>query len=90
MLGRRIDSIGETAQRVLTTGACIGRMFGFDFLTALGADKEGDLLDALEEAEQARLLVAHQGRKPSFVFAHWVVATRCPVRGQNSKWSRLG
>jgi class 3 adenylate cyclase len=70
VLGRRIDRIGETAQRILTTAACIGRMFTFDFLTALAEEKEEDLLDALDEAEQARLLVAHQGRKPSFTFAH--------------------
>jgi class 3 adenylate cyclase len=70
VLGHRIDRIGETAQRILTTAACIGRMFSFDFLTTLAEEKEEDLLDALEEAEQGRLLVAHQGRKPSFVFAH--------------------
>ena len=35
VLGRRIDRIGETAQRILTTAACIGRTFTFEFLTAL-------------------------------------------------------
>jgi class 3 adenylate cyclase/tetratricopeptide (TPR) repeat protein len=70
VLGRRIDRIGETAQRVLMTAACIGRTFTFDFLAALAEEKEDDLLDALDEAERARLLVAHEGRKPSFVFSH--------------------
>ena len=70
VLGRRIDRIGETAQRVLTTAACIGRTFTFEFLTALAEEKEDDLLDALDEAERARLVVAHEGRHPRFVFAH--------------------
>lgn len=70
VLGRRIDRIGETAQRVLTTAACIGRTFTFDLLTALAEEKEEDLLDALDEAERARLLVADESRQPRFIFAH--------------------
>ena len=70
MLGRRIDRIGETAQRILTTAACIGRTFTFDFLTALAEETEDDLLDALDEAERARLVIAEEGRQPRFVFAH--------------------
>jgi class 3 adenylate cyclase len=70
VLGRRIDRISETAQRLLTTAACIGRTFTFEFLTAVAEEKEEDLLDALDEAEQARLLVAQEGRQPRFVFAH--------------------
>ena len=67
VLGRRI---GETAQRLLTTAACIGRTFTFEFLTALAEETEEDLLDALDEAERARLLVAREGRQPCFIFAH--------------------
>jgi tetratricopeptide (TPR) repeat protein len=70
VLGRRIDRIGETAQRILTTAACIGRTFTFEFLAGLAEEKEDDLLDALDEAERARLLVAQEGRQPHFVFAH--------------------
>jgi predicted ATPase len=70
VLGRRIDRIGETAQRILTAAACVGRTFTFEFLTALAQETEDDLLDALDEAERARLLVAKGGRQPRFVFAH--------------------
>jgi class 3 adenylate cyclase/tetratricopeptide (TPR) repeat protein len=70
VLGRRIDRIGETAQRVLTTAACIGRTFTFDFLTFVAEEREDDLLDALDEAERARLLVAEDGRQPRYLFAH--------------------
>jgi class 3 adenylate cyclase/tetratricopeptide (TPR) repeat protein len=70
VLGRRIDRIGETAQRILTAAACIGRTFTFEFLMAIAEEKDDDLLDALDEAERARLLVAQEGRQPRFVFAH--------------------
>jgi len=70
VLGRRIDRIGDTAQRVMTAAACIGRTFTFEFLCALSQEKEDDLLDALDEAERARLVMAEDGRHPRFVFAH--------------------
>ena len=70
VLGRRIDRISETAQRIMTTASCIGRAFTFEFLTALAEETEEDLLDALEEAERARLVLAEEGRQPRFVFAH--------------------
>ena len=70
VLGRRIDRISETAQRIMTTAACIGRTFTFEFLAALAEETEEDLLDALDEAERVRLLVAEEGRNPRFVFGH--------------------
>ena len=70
VLGHRIDRIGETAQRILTTAACIGRTFTFPFLAAVADAPEDDLLDALDEAERARLLIAEEGRRPRHVFAH--------------------
>jgi hypothetical protein len=70
VLGRRIDRIAETAQGVLTTAACVGRTFTFDFLAQVSDAKEDDLFDALEEAERARLVIAEDGRQPRFVFAH--------------------
>jgi class 3 adenylate cyclase/tetratricopeptide (TPR) repeat protein len=70
VLGRRIDRISETAQRIMTTAACIGRTFTFEFLAALAEESEDDLLDALDEAERVRLVVAEHRREPRFVFAH--------------------
>jgi tetratricopeptide (TPR) repeat protein len=70
VLGRRIDRIGERAQRIMTTAACIGRTFTFEFLAALAEESEDDLLDALDEAERVRLVVAERRREPRFVFAH--------------------
>ena len=70
VLGRRIDRISGTAQRIMTIASCIGRAFTFEFLTALAEETEEDLLDALEEAERSRLVLAEEGRQPRFVFAH--------------------
>jgi class 3 adenylate cyclase len=70
VLGRRIDRISETAQRIMAIASCIGRTFTFDFLAALAEESEDDLLDALEEAERTRLVIAEGRREPHFVFAH--------------------
>jgi class 3 adenylate cyclase/tetratricopeptide (TPR) repeat protein len=70
VLGRRIDRINEAAQRILMTAACIGRAFTFELLANVAEDDEEKLLDALDEAEHARLLIAEEGREPRYVFAH--------------------
>ena len=63
-----------TRRRVLTTAAVAGRSFDTRLLEALG-DVEGDtLLDALEEAEGARLIVPHSsGRDVRWEFAHGLI-----------------
>jgi class 3 adenylate cyclase/tetratricopeptide (TPR) repeat protein len=70
VLGHRIDRISETAQRIMTTAACIGRTFSFGFLAELADETEDRLLDALEEAERARLVLPEGIRQPRFLFAH--------------------
>jgi class 3 adenylate cyclase/tetratricopeptide (TPR) repeat protein len=70
VLGHRINRIGETAQRIMTTAACIGRTFTFGFLAELADETEDNLLDALEEAERARLVLPEGIRQPRFLFAH--------------------
>ena len=70
VLGHRIDRISETAQRIMTTAACIGRTFTFGFLVELAVETEDSLLDALEEAERARLVLPDGIRQPRFLFAH--------------------
>src|SRR5258705_71437 len=88
VLGRRIDRISETAQRVLTTAACIGRTFTFEFLTAFAEETEEDLLDTLDEAERARLLVAREGRQPCLVFAHEQIRQTLLGRMSFVRWKR--
>src|SRR5262245_10349453 len=89
VLARRIERIGETAQGILTSAACIGRTFTFDFLTAVSEAKEDDLLDALEAAERARLIVAEEGRQPRFVFAHEQIRQTLLARMSSLRRQRL-
>jgi class 3 adenylate cyclase len=70
VLGRRIDRIGETAQRIMAIASCIGHTFTFDFLVAVAEEWEDNVLDAIEEAERTRLVIAEGRRDPHFVFAH--------------------
>ncbi|HXJ82722.1 MAG TPA: AAA family ATPase [Candidatus Methylomirabilis sp.] len=89
VLARRIDRIGEIAQGILTTAACIGRTFTFDLLTAVSETKEDDLFDPLEEAERARLIVAEEGRQPRFVFAHEQIRQTLLARMSSLRRQRL-
>ena len=71
VLGRRVAHLGETALRVLSAASVIGRDFDLNTLTMLVDTDEDTLLDTLEEAETANLLVdAGPGR---FSFAHTLV-----------------
>lgn len=70
VLGRRIDRVSESAQRIITVAAAIGHAFPYRFLATLVDEPEDALFDALDEAERARLVVATEGPDPSFTFAH--------------------
>jgi serine/threonine protein kinase/tetratricopeptide (TPR) repeat protein len=74
VLGRRLDRLGEDARRVLTTAAVIGRNFSLLLLEGLENKRPDAALDAIEEAEQAHLLVPdHVGRDTRYRFVHELV-----------------
>ncbi len=70
VLGRRLDRVAEDVLRVLTLAAVIGKAFTYEFLRSLATESEDALLDAIDEAERAHLIVATEGRDPHFTFAH--------------------
>jgi predicted ATPase len=70
VLGRRIDRISATAQQTLTIAACIGRAFTYELLRAVAEGSDDELIDGLQDAELARLIVVEEGRRPRFVFSH--------------------
>ncbi len=74
VLGRRLDRMTESARRVLTTAAVIGRNFSLSLLEQLEI-KDPDLaLDAIEEAERAHLVVPErEGRDARYRFVHELV-----------------
>ena len=78
VVGRRLDHLSETCNRTLTVAAVIGREFGLDVLERVGADGppplQGDqLLEALEEAVAARVLVEAPHAVGRYRFSHALI-----------------
>jgi tRNA A-37 threonylcarbamoyl transferase component Bud32/tetratricopeptide (TPR) repeat protein len=75
VIGRRLERLAEQSRRVLTTAAVIGRSFSLPLLESLeGADREDDVLVAIEEAEKAHLVAAQRaGRETRYLFAHELI-----------------
>ncbi len=73
--GRRIERLGESTKRFLNLGAVIGRVFDVALLErAVEGDDDGDVLDALDEAERARLIEPlRQTREARYQFVHELV-----------------
>ena len=73
VIGRRLERVSADSRKVLTFGAVVGRGFSLDLLEAVG-DVTGDaLLTALEEAEQAYLIVASSRREARWDFCHALI-----------------
>ncbi|HEX5070775.1 MAG TPA: protein kinase [Vicinamibacterales bacterium] len=74
VIGRRLERLGETTRRVLTTAAVIGRSFSLSLLESLEEAAADAVLDAVEEAERAHLLAPQQsGRETRYLFAHELI-----------------
>jgi class 3 adenylate cyclase/tetratricopeptide (TPR) repeat protein len=74
VLGRRLQRISEEGRRALTSAAAIGPSFTFDLLQAMDDLDADALLDALDEAERARLIApADDGLEARYSFAHELV-----------------
>lgn len=74
VLGRRLQRLGEETRRILTTAAVIGRVFPLEVLEALEHANPDAALDAVEEAERARLVEAEPlGRSARYRFVHELI-----------------
>ena len=74
VIGRRLQRLGDVARAVLTTGAIIGRVFSLRVLEAVERSGDADdVLDAIEEAERAHLLVAESSARTRYRFAHELI-----------------
>lgn len=74
VIGRRLERLSEEARLALSTAAVIGRSFGYRLLES-ACDLDPDaLLDAVDAAERAQLIVAtSEGAEANFVFAHELI-----------------
>jgi class 3 adenylate cyclase/tetratricopeptide (TPR) repeat protein len=65
-VGRRLNRLGDATVSVLHTAAALGKHFPFEELAAVEKAAEDDLLDALDEATAAQLVLANQDESYSF------------------------
>ena len=70
----RLQTLQPNTQRMLVAASPVGRSFDFDLLDALGDLDEDDLVDAIDEAERARLIASTiDAGGVRFSFAHELV-----------------
>lgn len=60
VVGRRLERLGEDARKILAAGAVVGRGFPFDLLEEIVDVDGAHLLDVVEAAESARVIVAEE------------------------------
>jgi len=74
VIGRRLERVGEACQAVLTSAAVIGPRFELTLLEEVSGITGDELLDALEEAEHAKLILSQQiKRETVYTFEHELV-----------------
>jgi hypothetical protein len=74
VVGRRLERLGEAVRAALTTAAVIGPRFSVRILTVAHGGDEDELLDALDAATRAQLLVEQRGsREVTYAFAHELI-----------------
>jgi class 3 adenylate cyclase/tetratricopeptide (TPR) repeat protein len=74
VVGRRLERLGADAQKVLAAGAVVGRAFPFALLEEITDTEAGRLLDIVEEAEAARVIIAEQrDGDVNYSFAHELI-----------------
>jgi DNA-binding SARP family transcriptional activator len=75
VLGRRLERLGENGRRALAAAAIVGRAFTYELLEALGELAADPLLDALEEAQRARLIAPLPGARDDdrLLFSHELI-----------------
>lgn len=70
VIGRRLERLSEASRRVLSGAAILGHEFGYRLLELVSDLAQDAVLDAVDEAERAHIIVGGGGRDVSFRFAH--------------------
>jgi hypothetical protein len=72
-IGRRLDRLSPTCNDALTIASVLGREFGLDALESLTGLSEERLLEALEEALSARVIIEVPRAAGRYSFAHALI-----------------
>ena len=74
VVGRRLERLSEATPKLLTAAAVVGRRFDLKLVEALSGLDSDAFLEAIEEAETAKLVVSErEGRETSCVFTHELI-----------------
>jgi class 3 adenylate cyclase/tetratricopeptide (TPR) repeat protein len=73
VVGERLARLSEATQRALLAAAVRGRVFELDLVERVAGEPGGDVLDALDEAERARLVMPARSEPSSYTFAHELI-----------------
>jgi class 3 adenylate cyclase/tetratricopeptide (TPR) repeat protein len=73
VVGERLARLSEATQRALVAAAVRGRVFELDLVERVAGEPGGDLLDAFDEAERARLITPSRSEWSSYSFAHELI-----------------
>jgi class 3 adenylate cyclase/tetratricopeptide (TPR) repeat protein len=73
VVGERLARLSEATQRALVAAAVRGRVFELDLVERVAGEPGGDLLDAFDEAERARLIAPSKSEPSSYTFGHELI-----------------
>jgi class 3 adenylate cyclase/tetratricopeptide (TPR) repeat protein len=73
VIGRRISSLSEGANKALSVAAVIGRDFDLSILERVAEIESDELVDGLDEAVRAGIVLETRGRTDRYSFAHALV-----------------
>ena len=73
VVGRRVERLGESSRKALAAASVIGRDFDVDLLLEVTESGEDELLDLLEGAVEASVLIEVVNRPGAFSFAHALI-----------------
>jgi len=73
LIGRRLERLGLTTQRLLTIAAVMGREFRLSVIEALVDVGEDAVLDAMDEALTANVVTEEAGAPGNFSFTHTLI-----------------
>jgi predicted ATPase/DNA-binding winged helix-turn-helix (wHTH) protein len=73
VINQRLVRLTEQCNRALSLASVLGREFRLDVLARVGALNEDELLDALEAAQSAGLIVEEHGVLGRFSFSHALI-----------------